>query len=115
LDRANEKSDYGFESSIVPDFLLVRRSGLRGSDRRCGAEPGVSLYKVTGKSLVPIEVPSLPEDQASVLSAIPDVSAEGTDPVRWEEDGSPASAFSGDGPGQERYRGTENRRCLGDS
>jgi len=86
-DRANETSDYGFESSVVPDFLW---SPDRAFVAVMGGAPrsrGVSLYQVSATSLKPIPVPELTDEQARVLLAIPDVSAEGTDAVRWEEDG----------------------------
>jgi hypothetical protein len=86
-DRANETSDYGFESSVVPDFLW---SSDRAFVAVMGGAPrsrGVSLYQVSATSLKPIPVPELTDEQARALLAIPDVSAEGTDAVRWEEDG----------------------------
>lgn len=86
-DREKETSDFGFESSIVPDFLW---SPDRDYVAVTGGAPRsrvVSLYKVFGQSLQEISVPSLDEAQAEPLSAISDVSAEAMDPVRWQSDG----------------------------
>ena len=86
-DRANEKSDYGFDSSIVPDFYWSADRSYVAVTGGAARSRGVSLYQVTGKSLRSIEVPALAEEQANLLSSIPDVSAEGTDAVHWQEDG----------------------------
>ena len=86
-DRANDKSDYGFESSIVPDFVWSKDRdyvAVTGGASRSGV---VSLYQVTSNSLKEIEVPQLNDDQAAPLRELADVQAEGTDPVRWQGDG----------------------------
>ncbi|TSA34768.1 MAG: hypothetical protein D4R65_05735 [Verrucomicrobiaceae bacterium] len=86
-DRANEKSDYGFESSIVPDFLWSNDRDYVAVTGGASRSRVVSLYKVTGNSLKEIPVPQLDEQQASPLSEITDSVAEGVDPVRWQQDG----------------------------
>jgi len=87
-DRANEKSDYGFESSIVPDFVWSDDRGYVAVTGGASRSRVVFLYKVTGNSLKEIPVPQLDEQQASPLSEITDPVAEGMDPVRWQQDGS---------------------------
>jgi len=86
-DRANEKSDYGFESSIVPDFLWSDDRNYVAVTGGASRSRVVSLYKVTGNSLKEIAVPQLNEQQAAPLSEITDTIAEGMDPVRWQQDG----------------------------
>jgi hypothetical protein len=86
-DRANETSDYGFESSVVPDFLWSSDRAFVAVTGGAARSRGVFLYQASGLSLKPIPVPQLTDEQARVLLAIPDVSAEGTDAVRWQADG----------------------------
>jgi hypothetical protein len=86
-DRANERSDYGFDSSIVPDFFWSADRSYVAVVAGAARSRGISLYKVAGESLHSMEVPLLTDEQASPLSSISDVSAEGTDAVRWQEDG----------------------------
>ena len=86
-DRSNERSDYGFDSSIVPDFFWSADRSYVAVVAGAPRSRGVALYKVAGESLHSVEVPQLTDEQASPLSSIPDVSAEGTDAVRWQEDG----------------------------
>lgn len=86
-NRAEESSDYGFESSIVPDFLWSEHRDYVAVSGGASRSRAVSLYRVTDESLEPIEVPQLTEEQAAPLLEIDDVSAEGTDAVRWQADG----------------------------
>lgn len=86
-DRQNEKSDYGFESSIVPDFVWSADRSYVAVTAGASRSRAVSLYRVTENSLKPIEVPQLSADQAAEIDAIDDVSASGTDAVRWTPNG----------------------------
>lgn len=86
-DRQNEKSDYGFESSIVPDFVWSADRSYVAVTAGASRSRAVSLYRVTGNSLKPIEVPQLSANQASEIDAIDEVSASGTDAVRWMPNG----------------------------
>jgi hypothetical protein len=86
-DREKETSDFGFESSIVPDFLWSPDRDYVAVTGGASRSRVVSLYKVVGQSLKEIRVPQLDEAQAEPLTAIADVAAEGVDPVRWDSDG----------------------------
>lgn len=86
-NREKGTSDYGFESSIVPDFKW-------SPDRKYVAVSGgasrsrtISLYEVTGNSLQEIPVPQLSSTQAAPLDAITDPVADGLDAIRWQGDG----------------------------
>ena len=86
-DRAKETSDYGFESSIVPDFLWSKDRKYVAVSGGASRSRAVSLYQVTNNSLKEIAVPQLNAEQAAAIDAIADTSAEGTDAVRWQSDG----------------------------
>lgn len=86
-DRENETSDYGFESSIVPDFAWSKNRDYVAVTGGASRNRAVSLYRVVGNSLKEIEVPQLDEQQAAPLDKIKDSVADGTDAVRWQGDG----------------------------
>lgn len=86
-DRAKETSDYGFESSIVPDFLWSKDRKYVAVSGGASRSRAVSLYEVTKNSLKQVPVPQLTDEQAAPILAIQDTSAEGTDAVRWQSDG----------------------------
>ena len=81
-------SDYGFESSIVPEFVWSHDRGYVAVTGGASRSRAVSLYQVAGNSLKEIAVPQLDDQQAAPLSEITDPVAEGTDAVRWKSDGS---------------------------
>lgn len=85
-DRNDESSDYGFESSIMPDFQWSGDRGYVAVTAGASRNRAVSLYRVTAKSLEAIEVPLLSSEQAAEIDAI-DAAASGTDAVRWQPDG----------------------------
>jgi hypothetical protein len=86
-DLEKEQSDYGYESSIVPDFVWSKDRSYVAVSLGASRSRGVTLYKVVGKSLKNIELPQLNKEQAGPIDAITDTSAEGTDAVRWQPDG----------------------------
>ena len=81
-------SDFGYESSIVPEFVWSDDRGYVAVTGGASRSRTVSLYRVTGNSLKEIAVPQLDDKQAAPLSEITDPVAEGTDAVRWQSDGS---------------------------
>ena len=85
-DRENDTSDYGFESSIVPDFKWSPDRTYVAVTAGASRSRAVSLYRVTGNSLKEIEVPPLPAEQSAEIDAI-DAAASGTDAVRWQPEG----------------------------
>ncbi len=95
-DRENDSSDYGFESSIVPDFLWSSDRGYVAVTAGAARSRAVSLYRVTGNSLQEIPVPQLTSSQAAAIDAI-DAAASGTDAVRWQPDGTLLLRFWADG------------------
>jgi hypothetical protein len=95
-DRETEQSDYGFESSIVPDFQWSADRAYVAVTAGASRSRAVSLYRVTGDSLKSIEVPMLSADQAAEIDAI-DQAAGGTDAVRWQPDGTLLLKFWADG------------------
>lgn len=80
-------SDFGFESSIVPDFFWSPDRSYVAVTGGASRSRAVSLYKVVGNTLKEIAVPQLDDQQAAPLSEITDPVAEGTDAVRWQSDG----------------------------
>jgi len=86
-DRENGTSDYGFESSIVPDFLWSKDRDYVAVTAGASRNRAVSLYRVVGNSLKEIEVPQLSGQQAAPLDKIKDSVADGTDAIRWQPDG----------------------------
>lgn len=81
-------SDFGYESSIVPDFVWSNDRDYVAVTGGASRSRAVSLYQVVGNTLKEIAVPQLNDQQASPLSGITDPVAEGTDAVRWQSDGS---------------------------
>ena len=86
-DRAKDKSDYGFESSIVPDFYWSKDRDYVAVSGGASRSRTISLYKVIGNSLQEIAVPQLDDEQAAPLNAITDPVADGLDAIRWQPDG----------------------------
>lgn len=86
-DRANEKSDYGFESSIVPDFVWSKDRDYVAVSGGASRNRSVFLFKVSGNTLKEIPVPQLDDGQAAPLGEISNPAAEGLDAVRWQQDG----------------------------
>ncbi|MFZ4774184.1 MAG: hypothetical protein ACOYM3_02395 [Terrimicrobiaceae bacterium] len=86
-DRAKEKSDYGFESSIVPDFFWSKDRDYVAVSGGASRSRTISLYKVAGNSLREITVPQLDEQQAAPINVITDPVADGLDAIRWQPDG----------------------------
>lgn len=80
-------SDYGFESSIVPDFFWSQDRAYVAVSGGASRSRGVSLYKVVGNALKEIERPFLNAEQAAPIDAIKDIAAEGTDVEHWNKDG----------------------------
>ncbi len=95
-DRENDASDYGFESSIVPDFQWSADRAYVAVTAGASRSRAVSLYRVTGDSLKEIEVPSLTTAQSAEIDAI-DAAASGTDAVRWQSDGTLLLKFWAEG------------------
>jgi len=95
-DRETDKSDYGFESSIVPDFQWSADRAYVAVTAGASRNRAVSLYRVIGDSLKEIEVPMLSAEQAAEIDAI-DQAAGGTDAVRWQPDGTLLLKFWADG------------------
>lgn len=95
-DRENDMSDYGFESSIVPDFQWSADRAYVAVTAGASRSRAVSLYRVTGDSLKEIVVPSLSAEQAAEIDSI-DQAAGGTDAVRWQPDGTLLLKFWADG------------------
>jgi len=95
-DRENDASDYGFESSIVPDFQWSADRTYVAVTAGASRSRAVSLYRVTGDSLKEIEVPSLTTAQSAEIDAI-DAAASGTDAVRWQSDGTLLLKFWAEG------------------
>ncbi len=86
-DRANDSSDYGFESSIVPSFTWSPGRDYVAVTGGASRSSVISLYRVTSSSLKEIPFPTLDDSQAAPLTEISDVAAEGIEPVRWQQDG----------------------------
>jgi len=86
-DRANEKSDYGFESSISPTFVWSPDRDYVAVGYGNPRATAVCLYRVAGNSLKEIPIPSLSAEQSAPIDAITDTAATGTDIVRWQTDG----------------------------
>ena len=86
-NREKDTSDYGFESSVVPDFLWSEDRKLVAVSGGAPRSRVISLYQVTKNSLKEITVPQLTDEQAATILAINDTSAEGTEAVRWQPDG----------------------------
>ena len=80
-------SDFGYESSIVPDFLWSPGHDYVAVTGGASRSRAVSLYKVVGNTLKEIAVPQLDDQQAAPLNEITDPVADGTDAVRWQSDG----------------------------
>lgn len=80
-------SDFGYESSIVPDFLWSPDRDYVAVTGGASRSRAVSLYKVVGNTLKEIAVPQLDGQQAAPLNEITDPVADGTDAVRWQSDG----------------------------
>lgn len=80
-------SDFGYESSIVPDFLWSPDRDYVAVTGGASRSRAVSLYKVAGNTLKEIAVPQLDDQQAAPLNEITDPVADGTDAVRWQIDG----------------------------
>ncbi len=87
-NREKETSDYGFESSVVPNFVWSEDRKLVAVSGGAPRSQAVSLYQVTKNSLKEIPVPQLTDEQAATILAINDISAEGTEAVGWQPDGS---------------------------
>lgn len=85
-DRENSRSDYGFESSVIPDFQWSADRKYVAVTAGSPRYRAVSLYRVTGNSLREIPVPSLTGEQAAEIDAMEEA-AGGTDAVRWDSDG----------------------------
>jgi hypothetical protein len=86
-DRANDTSDFGFESSIVPDFVWSKDRDYVAVTAGASRSRTVSIYKVVGSSLEEVSVPQLNDEQAAPLSDISNPAAEGMDAIRWQPDG----------------------------
>lgn len=86
-NREKETSDYGFESSINPNFLWSEDRKLVAVSGGAPRSQVVSLYQVTKNSLKEIPVPQLTDEQAATILAINDISAEGIEAVGWQPDG----------------------------
>lgn len=80
-------TDFGFESSIVPDFVWSKDRGYVAVIGGASRNRATSLYKVVGNSLKEVTVPYLSDDQAAPLSEIKNPAAEGIDALRWQPDG----------------------------
>jgi hypothetical protein len=80
-------SDFGYESSIVPDFLWSPDRDYLAVTGGASRSRAVSLYQVVGSTLKEIAVPQLDDQQAAPLNEITDSVADGTDAVRWQSDG----------------------------
>lgn len=80
-------SDFGYESSIVPDFLWSPDRDYVAVTGGASRSRAVSLYKVVGNTLKEIAVPQLDDQQAAPLNEITDPVADGVDAVRWQSDG----------------------------
>jgi hypothetical protein len=80
-------TDFGFESSIVPDFVWSKDRDYVAVIGGAPRSRATSLYKVAGNSLKPIEVPYLSDDQAAPLNEIINSVADGIDGIRWQPDG----------------------------
>ncbi len=86
-NSTDDSSDYGFESSIIPDFKWSpdrRYVAVTAGDARSRT---VSLYRATAKSLQPVSIPSLSDDQAAPLNAVADPVADGMEAIRWQPNG----------------------------
>lgn len=87
-DRDNDKSDYGFESSIVPEFLWSPDRSYVAVTAGASRSRTVSIYKAVGNSLKEIPIPhELSGDEAGPLNEITDSVADGMDAIRWQQDG----------------------------
>ncbi len=80
-------TDFGFESSIVPDFVWSKDRNYVAVIGGASRNRATSLYKVVGNSLKEIAVPYLSDEQAAPLSEIKNPAAEGIDALRWQPDG----------------------------
>jgi len=80
-------SDFGFESSIVPDFVWSKDRDYVAVVGGASRSRATSLYKVVGNTLKEITVPYLSNEQAAPLDEIKNSVADGVDPVRWQPDG----------------------------
>ncbi len=85
-DRENNSSDYGFESSVIPDLQWSADRMYVAVTAGSPRFRAVSLYRVTPNSLREIPLPSLTREQAAEIDAI-EQAAGGTDAVRWDSDG----------------------------
>jgi len=86
-DRANDKSDYGFESSISPTFVWSPDRAYVAVGYGNPRATAVCLYRVVGNSLKEVAIPALSTEQSEPIDAIADTAATGTDIVRWQSDG----------------------------
>lgn len=87
-DPDNQTSDFGYETeSGTPEFFWSNDRkfvAVNGGARRSAA---VFVYQVTPRTLKPVEIPALSEDQAADIDALKNVVADGTEAVRWQGDG----------------------------
>lgn len=84
----NGTSDFGYvgHSDDLTFLWSEDRSyvAVNGGDAR---SQSVFLYQVTGKTLNPVAVPALSQEEAAPIAALNDLVAEGTDAVRWQSNG----------------------------
>jgi hypothetical protein len=71
----------------VPDFFWSQDRAFVAVSGGASRSRGVSIYKVVGNSLKPVEHSYLSTEQAAPLDAIKDVAAEGSDVEHWNKDG----------------------------
>ncbi|RFC44435.1 MAG: hypothetical protein DVB23_002299 [Verrucomicrobia bacterium] len=87
-DQENGTSDYGFESSVVPDFLWSPDRSYVAVTAGASRSRTVTVYKAGENSLKEVSIPhELTGEKAAPLNEITDPVADGMDAVRWQPDG----------------------------
>jgi len=83
----DSSSDFGYEGgSGKPEFFWSKERQYVAVNGGASRSRQVYLYQVVGKSLKPVEIPGLSDEQAADINALKDVRADGADAVRWQGD-----------------------------
>lgn len=87
--KADGTSDFGYETAqgSAPEFTWSKDRTYVAVKGGFARSQVVYLYEVSGGTLKAIEIPALSDEQMAPITKLDDVTAEGTDVVAWQADG----------------------------